>query len=454
MEDLSAKSLAALAGVINQSRLAADGPPNIPPYTLESMRSAVQANQVYLPTVYQQGYCKPLNDVLSELKTNPAPVMMQVGIDAVAQHAPDSPVLPELKRLLIVIADLYNTFVDAVSRAQVNISLSERLPPLASFMSSASSGPFTITSDTVRQFMASDVAVVSLPSAFRDHPLIWSSLSHETGGHDVIHADKGLLSEMQVSVYQQLADNELPGNHPSHEQKMGLLWAYWMDETSADVYGLLNMGPSYILGALPFFSAFLSQLGSDIEVPHIRTNSAAVQGKLDPHPTDILRIGVAQGVLSAMTSLKETTKQRYIKLLDEVTAIVAPDVSHINLSGDLTLVAGGRTFNANVAGQYPVQPMLSTAREVGAHIARAPFTRLASKSIQAIVTWDNNNESLAVDLAEQLLSDQPIDNQTRPIMVLAGGILAAARQPQKYHDLNRKVEQSLDRVIAISPIWS
>ena len=221
MEDLSAKSLAALAGVINQSRLAADGPPNIPPYTLESMRSAVQANQVYLPTVYQQGYCKPLNDVLSELKTNPAPVMMQVGIDAVAQHAPDSPVLPELKRLLIVIADLYNTFVDAVSRAQVNISLSERLPPLASFMSSATSGPFTITSDTVRQFMASDVAVVSLPSAFRDHPLIWSSLSHETGGHDVIHADKGLLSEMQISVYQQLAGNELPGNHPSHEQKWG-----------------------------------------------------------------------------------------------------------------------------------------------------------------------------------------------------------------------------------------
>lgn len=454
METLSATQIAALARVINQSDLVGNGPAGASVETIEEMRNAVSTGQPHLPPVYRKAYSEPLLHTLNTM-SNVAngKVMLQVGIDAVSQHAPDSPVLPELKRLVIVIADLFNTFVHDIDHTHINVSLTERLPPLASFMQSAGMGPFTIPADTVRKVIDSNVAVVSLPSSFRQHPLVWSTLSHETGGHDVIHANPGLLSEMQFGVYRHLAGDLAPDASPTQQQKMGLLWAYWMDETSADIYALLNMGPAYILGALAFFSAYLSQSSNAINVPQVRTDSGSANGSLDPHPTDVLRIGIAQGVISALTNLSDSTRKKYLKLLDDVTALVAPGVTHVSLKGDFHIQAANRNFFAPVSGDYELPEMMKVARDVGEYIASAAFPALGDNSIQAIETWDDADELHIEELTQQLLSSDKPGSEVRPTMLLSSAIMASIHTPDNYDELNRSVEKYLDQAIANSPVW-
>lgn len=454
MEALSAAQIAALAQVINQSNLMTDGPSPNAPGTLEAMRAAVGANQKFLPAVYQEAFSAHLLSSLEHLSSiGNGKTMMQVGVEAVTQHAPDSPVAPELRRLVIVIADLYNTFVHDINHTPLNQTLIERLAPLASFMKSASMGPFTITADTARTAIDSEVAVVSLPSAFRSHPLIWSTVSHETGGHDVIRANPGLLNEMRFGVYRQLAGEEFPGAQPSHQQKMGLLWAYWMGETSADVYALMNMGPAFILGALAFFSAYLSQSDRKITVPRVRTDSGVVGKTLDPHPTDVLRIGVAQGAINALTSLSPSTRQKYIQLLDDVTALVAPGVTHVSLNGNFNIQADDN-YVARVQGTYKLTQMMQVAQQVGEYVAGATFKNLSNQSIQAIETWDNEDEALTNEVTHKLLMDEQLSDEVRPTMLLASAILAAVQRPDNYLQFNRTVEKYLDRAIDNSPIWS
>ena len=90
---------------------------------------------------------------------------------------------------------------------------------------------------------------------------------------------------------------------------------------------------------------------------------------------------------------------------------------------------------------------------MGAYIAVGSLEKLADKSIQAIETWNDKGEALTTATCRQLLNDEEPDKDTRPIMLLAGAILAAARQPHRYDELNRKVESCLDQSIAASKVW-
>lgn len=454
MESLDAAKVAALARIIDGSELTVNGPPVDAPLTVESARQTVRSNQDYLPSAYKKAYSQPFLRVLDSVRKIPSEAMLRVGIDAVAQHAPGSPVRAELRRLIAVIDDLFNSFVDAVDQSAINLSLDEQLAPLASFRSSAGMGPFTIPSDSVRSVIDSSVAIVSLPSAFRDHPLLWSTIAHETGGHDIIHADPGLLGEMKLGIYQHLAGNKLPGKQPDDRQKLGMLWAYWMDETSADVFALMNMGPAYILGAVAFFSAFLSQQGSQIKVPHIRTDSGSMGGALDVHPTDVLRLAVAQGVINSLENLDSAKRKFYVQLLSDLTGLVAPGLKHINLKGNLHLASAYGNFSVDMTGQYDMDLMMQTAWQVGEFCAQTKFRNLAVHSIQEIETWDDLDEANALKCCHRLLDAEQVGSEVKPVMLLSAGILASAYRPNSYQQLNRAVEHSLDQSFAKNPLWS
>ncbi|MBJ8206491.1 hypothetical protein JDS91_35895 [Bacillus cereus] len=54
-----------------------------------------------------------------------------------------------------------------------------------------------------------EVAVVSLPPVNATQGLLaWSSIGHETGGHDILQADTGLLDELADSVRTELEEQK------------------------------------------------------------------------------------------------------------------------------------------------------------------------------------------------------------------------------------------------------
>src|SRR5262249_41005014 len=154
------------------------------------------------------------------------------------------------------VSNLYRSFLSARRRSRAKFPLVETLPPLATFAHGGEGGPFTLPVDGVRELCGAKVGVVSLPSTYRDHPILWASLAHETGGPDVLPADEGLLSELAAGVAGLFGGGPLqPGKPLSGPQLLGLLWGYWIDEAASDVYGLLNIGPAFGFSLAAFFAA-------------------------------------------------------------------------------------------------------------------------------------------------------------------------------------------------------
>ncbi len=214
--------------------------------SLDQVEAAVVSAMPGLPLCYQEIYGSKLVQnllfVLQHAQSTGQPELIETLTGAVYHHANDELTLP-LRRFMATLSDLYMSFLDAEKRAALELPLTEKLPPLASFQYRGDAGPFTLTTDIVQEMLGSTVGVVSLPGTYRAHPLLWGALSYETAGHDLLHADPGLLEELAETVQAQL---DLSGFDP----EVGILWSYWMDEAAADVYGALNLGPAFILNQI------------------------------------------------------------------------------------------------------------------------------------------------------------------------------------------------------------
>ena len=146
------------------------------------------------------------------------------------------------------------------------VNLVTLTPPLACFQAdSGEQGPYTIESDIMHQLFGIEIGIVSLPATYRSHPVIWSVLSHEVCGHDVVHADDGLLQEMTAAAQALLAPDFSPRKRLDTAALNALLRSYWMDEAAADVYGVLNMGPAFGLSLAAFVAAFRAHIKTDIK---------------------------------------------------------------------------------------------------------------------------------------------------------------------------------------------
>jgi hypothetical protein len=160
--------------------------------------------------------------------------------------------------------------------------------------------------------------VVSLPPANATGGLVaWSTLGHETAGHDILHADTGLQPELARALRKNL-------------QPLGAgLADYWskrIDETSSDVMGLLNLGPAAGIGLVAYFrglgAAFADEAKLSNEGP-----------KDDDHPADVLRGYLAAEVVALLkfkgnaawadAIVKETDKDRGVIKLDGRTVSYA-----------------------------------------------------------------------------------------------------------------------------------
>jgi len=413
-----------------------------------TVRTALDDARTAIPLGYAGAYIDPLSAQLA--RVIPDPTMLETLAGAVAQHGPGYPLAANLDRFLAVVSNLYRSFLDREKRAAADFPpLEEALPPLATFKYQGDDGPFTVPVDSVAQFIGGSAGVVSLPATYADHPVLWASLAHETGGHDVVHADAGLLQELQNGLPRALKGTAVPGLRSSD---LVALWSYWMDEAVADVYGLLNIGPTFAFNLAAFFSALRSKTqAGGFPIPKISMQSVSrADSPLDVHPTDILRIHLAIGVVQALGGLASAKRTAYVADLHQLAGLCATGDT-VEISGYAVLDGGDAVqFDASVA----LPRLQETARKVGGYIATANLAALGKHSIQDIETWDDADEARAEAIRAALAARQPIGALGDDAQLLAGATARLLEAPGDYASITQALNDGLDQSYASDPIWS
>ena len=411
-----------------------------------TLAKAIRDAAPLLPPLYEPIYVTHLESRLKNLLQK-APGSVETMTGVVYQHAGSTH--QPLDRFLAVISDLYRSFLDKDKRTNAGVPLAEAVPPLAMFQHDGSSGPFTIPIDDVANLIGGSCGVVSMPATYAENPIIWAALAHETGGHDVTHADAGLLEQLAAGIGSALAG--LPNQPGISRDDFASLWAYWIDEASADVYGLLNCGPEFELNLAAFFGALNARATGG--VPSLRMESGFSDGDsdqiLDPHPTDILRLSLGVGVIQSLSGLSSVSKSSYIEQITEIGKLLG--------NGDTVTIAGNIPASDNTLQPFqvklPLDFMHQAAISVGGFIASAKLKALNGHSIQDIETWDDADEARAQSVKAALLASGPISPLGDDAQLLAGATLALIEKPDIYNQVTQALNDGLDRSFQLDPIW-
>ncbi len=475
--------------------LAGRGPDRVPfkrNPTLDDIRPLVEANRHMLPVIYQDKYATPLaNNLRTVAELLKGNMILETVLGAVYGHA-DPQAAPQLRRFLAVISDFYRSFLSSKRRARANFPLVEQLPPLAMFQASGQQGPFTVPVNDIQRLCDAKVGVVSLPDTYRDHPALWAALAHEAGGHDVLHADPNLLPELKAGVQAVLGgagptaspapergrptrtlpatSNDAPSERALRERNgradgtpalsgqniaklLGLLWAYWMDEAAADVYAVLNMGPSYGLNLAVYFAALNAQ-HARTQTPSLSTRSHFAHSDprraLDTHPTDIVRPYLIMGVMDTLTGLSESTRDAYAADLAELAETLAPHARTVTLTG---YILGGPGSHNWVETALGLAEMQDAARRVGSYIASARLQSFGGRSIQQLETWDDADEDAARRIASALAAGESVAGMGDDAQVMAGTTLALYQKPESYAEITELLAAALDFSFDDDPLW-
>src|SRR5262249_7085737 len=156
-----------------------------------------------------------------------------------------------------------------------------------------------------------------------EHPLLWPSLAHETGGHDALHADPGLPREPAHR-----------GAHPPHlPPRIRRPWAGWMGEGASPGQRLPTIGPSLSVSPPACFLALRASTARRKPKLGAISNMLQVQGNvpLDVHPVDILRIPLAIGVTPQLTSLSASAKGQWLDMLGSLVTEAAGGATSIDV---------------------------------------------------------------------------------------------------------------------------
>jgi hypothetical protein len=295
-----------------------------------------------------------------------------------------------------VISDLYDGFLSAEDRRGVKEPDFETIPPLVKW-GSPMSGPYTWPIDATSSF-GMEVGIVNLPPAnARRGICAWAALGHETGGHDILHADEGLLKEVADKVGKALVAAKLPSFLADY-------WSERVDETASDVLGILNLGPAAAVGVLAYFRGINAALGWG---PVLSSEGAAD----DEHPADIVR-----GWLGAETV-------RLLKFKD-AAAWAGALTQETDRDAAKVVLAGVHVTTANAK---------KSAAVVARAIAVGQLDSLDGHALADIQNWRDRDEALVAKLADPLTMAVELPERyaagTYAAHVVAAAVMSALREP-------------------------
>jgi hypothetical protein len=264
-----------------------------------------------------------------------------------------------------IISDLYDGFLSAKDRRGVKEPDYEKIAPLVKW-GNPESGPYTWPIDATRSFGV-DVAIVSLPPAnARGGLCAYAALGHEVGGHDILHADDGLLRELARRVRAALVAAKLPADLAGY-------WSSRIDETASDVLGVLNLGPAAAVGLIAYFRGIRAAFGDG---PELANDGAAG----DPHPADIVRGWLAAETVRLLEFATAST------WADAIAKETDKDAGRIRLAGRTVTMARAKKSAAIVART----------------IAADRLAALDGHALAEIQNWRDGDEAVAAKLARSL----------------------------------------------------
>lgn len=274
-----------------------------------------------------------------------------------------------------VISDLYDGFLSEEDRRGIKPPDHGTIPPLAKW---GGQGPYTWPATVTKRFGVG-AAVVSLPAANAHSGLFaWASLPHETGGHDILHADEGLHDDLARNVYQALA---------AKHNRLARYWADRIDETASDVLGVLNMGPAAAIGLIGYFRALASARGGESKL----RNRGEWDARRRPHPVDILR-----GYLGAAT----------VELLSFGKASGWAKALREECDKDLDQVVIGNEVIEHKEAKESAEIVAET-------LVQNPVQSLENHALGEIQDWADNDEEIADELRSVLRTDVPASDAVR-----------------------------------------
>jgi hypothetical protein len=400
--------------------------PKLPSYGQLLTRLYAAAN--YLPTRYQSAVLMPCLALIQQLGPQGYPYALRdsgyapLWESALAiLHADGSFETSATQAAQELVSDLYEGFLSEEDRANIKPPDRSLLTPLVKWGAS-SRGPYTYPLDSVTP-LGLQAAIVNLPVCNSRAGLIsWPSLSHETAGHDILTADQGLLAELR-----ELLRTELPrrgfADYASY-------FAERLDEMVADVVGVLNLGPTAVLGFIGHFRALRSlALGS----PQLSTR----EGSSGRYPPDVLR-----GFLQA----------HVVSLLQFDQAAQWSDILRQEIASDLNapLLVRGQAVE-------PDRARAATCA-VAELISGAPLQSLFGHAISEIQNWRNGDEQIAAELRAVLLGGQPLPSSyaegTYAAHALAAAVTGAVQSGENSLRLLGRLRTMLCDMHRQNPLWS
>jgi hypothetical protein len=357
---------------------------------------------------------------------------------ATAWSDPDS--LPAVQRFEAVVNDLFESFVTKSGPVVPGLHLNQRLPPLVTFAPAPSMGPATLVADEVAELCGAELSIVSLPKRYEATPMLWGILAHETSGHAVTHALQGLADELR----------DIVGKIKFQRCLSAGLWQTWIEEAAADVYGVLNVGPSFVIG----LAAWLRM--SKAPNPFLSKSIALIDGQPDnEHPPDLLRLYVLRGAVGALNRLSDCYKSAWMQDID---AMIAQAVEGI----DFIAVERGDPLQPQ---KIPLTMLAADAELLGKSLVEVQPDALSDgkpHTIQDIETWSDCDEKSALAVkAKALDPDQPLDVKgADPARLIAGATMALCTNAKLYDSLNCRLGAALQdryagiRVLQLQPSTS
>lgn len=373
------------------------------PTDFYSLRTRIEAVKDKFPVLYQKALVQPFMKVIDGLgpekfmeillrdpqRNRAAGLMLDIA-QAILQNGEGYNAMAT-DAFQEIVSDLYDGFLSAEDREGIAPPDLSVIPAIVKW-GNPENGPYTWPIGATSSFEL-ETAVVSLPPIHAETGILaWGSIPHEICGHNILHADTGLMNELKKAVRNGLLQRDIgPG--------LAEYWAARVDETASDVLGVLNLGPSAAISLIGYFRGINAAYAGNA-----RLRNQGPAG--DVHPADILR-----GYLGAYATglLKFDQAGAWEKLIESETD---QDLSAIRLEG----VA----IDSGIAKQ--------SARIVAQTIMKTKLQSLENHSLDQIQNWKNGDESITATIRGLLSTAGSLDEEYRSGFYAAHVVAAAVTE--------------------------